>query len=43
MSYFPSREALIKKTSFILEFTSLKGWNLDQDQIIHISKNENYH
>ena len=28
---------------FTLELSSLKGWHLRLDQIIHILKNENYH
>ena len=43
MSKLASREVLEKIILLVLEFSSLKGWNLGLDEIIHILKNENYH
>ena len=39
MSKFASRDVLGKVILFVLEFSSLKGWNLGLYQIIHILKN----
>ena len=43
MSKLASRDVLGIIILFALEFSSLKGWHLRLDQIIHILKNENYH
>ena len=43
MSKCASREVLGIIILFILEFSSLKGWNLGLDQTMYILKNENYH